>query len=56
MTLDKKLLITQKFSTKFDDLWCYYNKQKMFYPARLKKITVDQSKVLKKSIVPCVFW
>ena len=24
----------------------------MFYPARGKKITVDQSKVLKKSIVP----
>ena len=25
--------------------WCYYNEEKMLYPARWKKITVDQSKV-----------
>ena len=30
--------------------WCYYNTGKMLYPARWKKIIVDQSKVLKNRL------
>ena len=50
MTVDKKLLIKWKV---FNQIWwslCYYNEEKMFYPARWKKITVDQSKVLKNGL------
>ena len=39
--------LSKKFSTKSDDLGVIYNNGKMLYPARWKKITVDQSKVLK---------
>ena len=30
--------------------WCYYNKEKMLYPTKRKRITVDQSKVLKNRL------
>ena len=36
--------------------WCYYNEEKMLYPARWKRITVDQSKVLKIDCSVCAFF
>ena len=50
-----QLLIKEKVLNQIDDLgsWCYYNEEKMlffWYPTRWKKITVDQSKVLKNRL------
>ena len=47
MTVYKKLLMKWKVLNQIWWSWCYHNEEKMFYPARWKKITVDQSKVLK---------
>ena len=47
MTVNKKLLIKFKVFNQMSWYWCYYNEEKMLYPARWKKIAVDQSKVLK---------
>ena len=47
MTVHKKLLIKWEVINQIWWSWCYYNEEKMLYPARWKKITVDQSKVLK---------
>ena len=52
MTVHKKLLIKLKVFNQISWSWCYYNKEKMLYPARWKNITVDQRKVQKKSTVP----
>ena len=50
MTVHKKLLIKLKVLNQIWWSWCYYNEEKMLYPARWKKITVDQSKVLKNQL------
>ena len=55
MTVHKKLLIKLKVFNRISWSWCYYNKEKMLYPARWKKITVDQSKVLKNRLFRS-FW
>ena len=47
MTVHQKLLMEWKVLNQIWWSWCYYNEEKMLYPARWKKITVDQSKVLK---------
>ena len=47
MTVHKKLLIKWKVLNQIWWFWCYYNKEKMLYLVKWKKITVDQSKVLK---------
>ena len=47
MTVHKKLLIKLKKINQIWRSWCCFNEEKMFYPAKWKKITVDQSKVLK---------
>ena len=44
MTVHQKLLIKKKVLNQIWWSWCYYNEEKMFYPARWKKITVDQNK------------
>ena len=52
MTVHKKLLIQYiKVLNQIWWSWCYYNEEKMLYPARWKKITVDQIKVLKISFL-----
>ena len=47
MIVHKKLLMEWKVLNQIWWSWCYYNEEKMLYPARWNKITVDQSKVLK---------
>ena len=54
MTVHKKLLIKSKVLNQILWSWCYYNVEEMLYPARWKKITVDQSKVLKNRLFR--FW
>ena len=55
ITVHKKLLMKLKDFNRIWWSWCYYNEEKMFYPARWKKITVDQSKVLKNRLFR-YFW
>ena len=50
MTVHKKLHIKYKVLDQIWWSWCYYNQEKMLYPARWKKMTVDQSKVLKNRL------
>ena len=44
------------FSTKFDDLGFIIMRKRCSIQAGKKKITVDQSKVLKKKIDYSVYW
>ena len=55
MTVHKKLLINWKVFNRIWWSWCYYNGKKRFYPARWKKITVNQSKVQKNRLFR-YFW
>ena len=53
MTDHTKLLIKWKVCNQIWWSWSYYNEEKTLYPARWKKITVDQSKVLKIDCIDC---
>ena len=56
MTVHKKLLKIKSSQPKFDDKGVISNEEKMIYPARWKKITVDQSNSWKIDCVDFRFW
>ena len=55
MTVHKKLLIKYKVLNQIWWSWCYYNEEEALYPARWKRIIVDQSNILK-NLLFCFLW